>query len=164
MKRSKREALANYLKRALAATDFKRQLDLGKAVGVGQQQISEWLSAKAIPSQKYTRALAKHLKVSELDLQRLVNDALEEESVVVRSDRDLLLAKLTKVGEFVDQYEELGHTYRSMAEDVAWLRREMGPLKDRFVQMDERLAQLEPPVPPPDPPARGPRRADPETP
>ena len=154
-----RQALSTYLRQARAAAGFKKQKDLAAATGLSQQQISAWEAGRRVVPPKHARVLSRELHVPEVELLRLIGEAQAEETAGLRNDRrnvrvdrDLLLEKIERVGAFVDQYEELGHTYRTIATDVTWLVGQIPPFLERLQEINERLAQLEARIPPPGPP------------
>jgi transcriptional regulator with XRE-family HTH domain len=162
-----RRALADVLVRAREKKGLT-QVELAQLVK--SQQVSLWERAVTIPSGRNIEKLADVLGLSPTKLRDLADAAraaehqeVRNEAAQARADRDVVLGK---IGEFVDQYERLGHTYRSMAADVTTLIERALPLQEVFegiseqiaqvhqqlVRLDGRLAQLEQQQPPDGPP------------
>jgi hypothetical protein len=111
------------------------------------QQYQRWETSATMPAPKNLRPLASALELPDAELGEWLVGASQQEARAARHDRDVVIAK---VSAFVDKYEALGHTYQSMAKQVAILVERALPLQDLFIEMNERLARIEEQLPPTD--------------
>lgn len=85
--------------------------DVGRRLGITQQQVSNMEIGKAKIADKYRRQWSELLGIDRADLADWI--AADEDAAHRRTKREL--SETAKImNRFVDQYQELGHTYRRL--------------------------------------------------
>lgn len=116
---SQKTGLGIRIRAARRAVDLS-VTDAAAALGVKQQQWNKWENEGVVPSDKYRLRIAGVLHVDPVEFLSWIAD--ESQAQAVDQRRELLnaraeLSETVKVmRDFVEQYQELGHTYRRLDE------------------------------------------------
>lgn len=133
------------------------QKEFAERIGVDPATVNRWLKGTQYPARPMVALIAETAGISVTELALAIagettdqNRTLRQRAAKDRADRDFVVGK---VSAFLEQYEELGHTYRSMAGDMRLLLDRAMPLQDIFTEINERLGRLEERLGPADPPS-----------
>lgn len=144
-----RHGVGGYLKRARIAAGYHSQAALvaalkKKKTPISQQQISNYEKTGKVPPDKW-RTLAGALNVPFQELAMVLAEASDETERASRRETSALLERseelMAKVGLFVERYEELSHTYRSLEEEVRSMRADAALAAERLERRLERIEQ-----------------------
>jgi len=122
---SHRQTLSRFLIDARGEADLT-QKQVGDILGVDASQVSRWERGEQLPSPTRLVAMAGALRVDADVLRGLFMEAMQEEAVSARQERDLLLGAMRS---FVDKYSEFHAAYEEITERV---RRIDDQLEDRI--------------------------------
>jgi transcriptional regulator with XRE-family HTH domain len=107
------KAFSDWLRFAIACSDYKTQTAFSKAIGVSQPAISMWLSGRMIPTEEHSLAIANLLHVPVSDIDDMIADQTTRQPLPMETRRKLYDIDWSKVNT-----EKLDSLLHSMTDDT----------------------------------------------